>query len=451
MDRLDEHIYNYKLRRFWQKIIKEYDDTSRFKSQFHCGERSLKLPDVQPGIVVMANSEHATLWGFQHCKNAWTCPECSAVVMSRYSTNIACAIEALKKQGQSAFMVTLGIPHTYRMSCHQAFTILKRTWENFIHHGNKVHTNKNDAFSSFCIATNCTYRIRVCEMTWGQQNGWHPHYHALFFVDNDKLQSVLDWQQKLSDSWVHFARRNTLKVLSEDPQFDDAKKYVDLMYERQVLRDDPAFYISVDKKNRVIKQTSSLYICGWGANNELTGLHRKKAHEGRFTPTQLLEMAMKATDEKEYKKYAQLYREYAHATFKRQRMCMSHRLRQIVNEYKKTHDYFELYKKKLSASPTQEPMKVICWFTIKQWSDILSLELYNNCIVAEILQRARLPNGKKLIEEHLLNYGIDIRGNTPYPSQKRVESYFDKFGGEFQRVNDNADDRVMSQTVADIA
>lgn len=448
MDRLDEHIHDYKLRRYWQKLIAEFGDESRLKSQSSCGARTLNLPAIRPGIVVMANSKHSALWGFQHCFNAWACPECSAVVMSRYSTNIACAIEALKKQGQVAFMVTLGIPHTHRMSCKQAFEILQRTWANFIHHGNKHHKSaNNDAFSNFCAEVNCTYRIRVCEMTWGQHNGWNPHYHCLFFVDEKHLQDVLKWQKRLSDSWKHFARKNTLKVLADDPNFYDLENYIDILYERQLWNERPAFYISTDKKGKVIKQTSSLYICGWGADDELTGLKRKKAHKNRLTPIQILEKSMKATDEKIRIKYAKLYREFALATIKKQRMCMSNGLRMLITEYKKTHDYIELYKKKLSESPTaKEPMKVICWFTTKQWSDISELENLNDCIVPEILQRARLPDGKKLIEEYLLDYGVDIRDNPTYPSIQKVEAYFNKLGDEFRRVNENNDKQIMATT-----
>lgn len=448
MDRLDEHIHDYKLRRYWQSLIAEFGDESRLRSQLNCGIRNLKLPEIRPGVVVMANSEHSSLWGFQHCFNPWACPECSAIVMARYATNIACAIEALKKQGQVAFMVTLGIPHTHRMSCAQAFEILKRTWANFIHHGNKHQkTANNDAFSNFCAETNCTHRVKVCEMTWGQHNGWNPHYHCLFFVDKKHLQTVLKWQKRLSDSWIHFARKNTLKVLADDPQFKDLKNYVDILYIRHEFKDEPAFYISLTKDGKVKKQESSRYICGWGADSELTGLKRKKANKGRFTPFQMLEMSKNAADEKTRLKYARLYREFALATIKKQRTTMSSGLRILVTEYKKTHDYIELYKKKLSAHKTPtEPMKVVCWFTIKQWSDISELEETNNCIVSEILHRARLPDGKKSIEEYLLDYGIDIRDNPPYPSTKKVEAYFNKLSDEFRRVNENNDKQIMATT-----
>ena len=43
-------------------------------------------------------------------------------------------------------------------------------------------------------------RIVATEVTWGEQNGWHPHYHMIFFdhqIDANGLQSYLALNGKM--------------------------------------------------------------------------------------------------------------------------------------------------------------------------------------------------------------------------------------------------------------
>lgn len=424
---MDEHICNYELRDFWQQLIYDNHDTSRFKSQLHCGNTPLKIPGIQQGIVIVANDKQSKVWGVQHCKNAWVCPVCSAYVMSIYASNIAIAIDALEKQyNQCAFMVTLGIPHTYKMTCKQTYEILSQTWSYFIHHGNKKQKWQREPFNEFCAELNCTHRIRVCEFTWSPQNGWHPHFHCLFFVPKKNLQKVADWQERLSTRWNEFARKATLKVLSKDDRFNDPENYVEILYKRQELSDRPAFYISLNDDGTVRQSKSSMYICGWGADAELACQHRKQAQEGHFTPHELLKIAYETDDEQLKEKYCKLFRDYAFTTLTKRRMRMSQGLRQIIFNWKLTNDYVTLYKKKLAKNNAQS-FRFIVWFTTEQWSDLLLLQKLNRQpLITTILKLARAPDAKKLIEDFVLNYGIDISNNLPYIHKGFIEKCFNK-------------------------
>ena len=44
-------------------------------------------------------------------------------------------------------------------------------------------------------------RIVATEVTWGEQNGWHPHYHMILFFDHEinaqglQTRLALEWQR----------------------------------------------------------------------------------------------------------------------------------------------------------------------------------------------------------------------------------------------------------------
>lgn len=360
-------------------------------------------------------------WGTQHCRSSWACPVCSTRNMATYATNIYCAIEALRHQNIYGFMLTMTIPHTRMMKCEQAYQILLKTWKDFAHHGNTSKRNATDPFAKFCSEMQCKYRIRACEFTWGESNGWHPHFHCIFFVPKANLQKVLDYQERLAARWTKLARKNTLAILSEDKRFHDPKRYVELMYKRN-LSDLTSFHISTDKKGRVKPISSSKYMCGWGADSELTGLEVKNAKKGHYTPFGLLEMAMRTDNAELRKKYVNLFKAYDSATIGTYRVRMSRNLKKIIIAFKKTQDYITAYKKKLESAHAEKGiMKLVTWFTSEQWYNILGCEkITNQPVRTEILRMARGPNAKNAIEKYLLTFGIDTRDNVANPPKKAL-------------------------------
>lgn len=420
-----DEIVNHRLRSLWQRRI-EYDKNDRnkkFRTQYWCGKSMLRLPGIQHGVAILSNGEKSTIWGLQHCKNSWVCPVCSAINMAKYASDIACAIDALKKwHNEVPFMVTLSTQHILAFSCQQSYQILVKTWQKFYHHGNASKTNLNDPFSAFCSDVKCTHRIRACEFTYGE-NGWHPHFHCLFFVPKKKLQDVLKWQEKLSDRWYQCMRRAMKEVLKNDNRFP--ADFVDKNIKRKPF---PEFYISVDDKGKVIQINSSRYMCGWGGDAELTKLEFKHASEGHYTPNQMLELADEV-DKKgvpvQRNVWLNRYYQLAETTLGKRRVRMSRNLHSIVQKWKRTNDYIKVYKKKVLEMTGGKKYKLVAWFTEEQWSTILWLNQgMKYSITAEILEVARGPNAKQKIEEHMLNYGIDIRNNHPYFNKQLIENLF---------------------------
>ena len=115
-----------------RKIAKNPGDMKRMRSTFYCGSRVLNPgKGYEPGVFVLANNETARFWGTITCKNPWICPVCSARQMSKYATDVAVAIDALKERGQAAFMITFTVPHTNGMPCDETTEILRSRQSQF--------------------------------------------------------------------------------------------------------------------------------------------------------------------------------------------------------------------------------------------------------------------------------------------------------------------------------
>lgn len=480
---MQEAILDTRLQGKLRKIIAENlpDRLPYSKSIFYCGSKVLHQTGTNPAVFLLSNGEHSRFYGNTSCKNAWACPVCSAKLMAKYAAEIACAIDALAqpKYNQKAFMITFTIPHTRGMSCEETTEILYNTWKDFVIHGNKTVKANNktgkdkrwtmyDPFALFCETFNCKHRVRVGEFTYGE-HGWHPHFHCLFWVDKDKIKYAKSWENTLSRRWLELAKKNTIKywdkmaklnhatkVVKDDSRssdsalvvvgnknekvgvglgkaaevpeaickgVDDAKKNnrirAEIMYSR--LNDGSvAAYISVDKNGEVIVQKSSMYICGWGADRELTGNYQNKATaEGHLTPRQILEKATTEPGDK----FAQLYMDFVKAvrTKRHTRINFSTRsgIKQIIAEYKKTNQYIETLKKKATTNP-KLGMRVVCWFTEQQWRSLYWTETQiQDEIRAKLLELAK-ERDKRLIEEYLLQFGIDISKNPPHKLEEHI-------------------------------
>ena len=434
---IEEISDNKLLYAFRQLLDSSPDDRQRFKSTYWCGSQSIRQVGLEPGVFLLKNNRSARYAGVMTCKSAWLCPVCSARVMSKYASDIAAAIDALMvaSDKQIAAMFTFTIPHTSGMTCTETTEILFATWKDFIVHGNKTIKANNkkgrdkrwqmyDPFAKFCESFGCRYRVRVGEYTWGK-SGWHPHFHCLFWVDADKFKNVKAAEAELNARWLELAKRNTLKMWNKLYPTKREKNAIRLEAMYNNLNDESqGLYISKDKDGNVIKQESSWYICGWGADKELTGnIQNKASQEGHFTPRQLLEKYSQGDEHA-----GELYLEYCRATRIKlhRRIMFSKGLRNIIAKHKLTKIYQEAYKKKATAEVAANGIwRQVCWFKSHQWRDVCIVEnMTKTPIRYQLLKLALEDNGRKLIEDFLLSFNIDIRNNSQHG---RVDIYADTF------------------------
>jgi len=407
-----------KLRSFLQKYLDEHHKNEQeLKSLRLCGRSSFSFsPFGGPkNVYIMSNGEESSIMGTRTCKKSFGCPHCTPRIMAKYGTNIACAIEAMKKwYNQQAFMVTFTLPHSNKMSSKMTMQILKDTWRTFsrdLIKINREYTRKDgkvtkysvhsSPFARFRNELNIDLFIRVFEMTWCKQNGWHYHIHALFWTPKKNWNKILQYEDALNDYWWKCAKRTATKYLNKvnpEDKLNNALKVEQFYTEwRKKPATGPHRSVFISKENgKPIVQNSSHYITGWTGDLELTGEIRSKiASQGHYNVRQLLECAYENRDDPEtMNNFLELYVTAVKTIFRQKLIYTSTTkidgmtFNQIVAKWKLTNDFMEAYKKKCTQEGSKNlPWKVVAWFYEKEWLEICRLEhKTGNPIRAVILQ-----------------------------------------------------------------
>lgn len=378
------------------------------KSVRYCGSKIIKDKLTGNGgvFLLQSNSNNTKFWGTTSCNNTWYCPVCSARMMSKYASKIASLIEAMYAvKKQSAFMLTLTLPHHKFNSQEEITEILYQSWKDFVVHGNTVQKYwKNDVFANFCQQMNCTQRVRVAEYTYGK-SGWHPHFHCLFFVDDSKFNDVHLYEYDLQRRWEEIVSKNMFKWLKSHNERNVSDEQLKFRIEniwQKCNTGSKAAYISKDDNGEIIKQKSSMYICGWGADKELTGNYNRKANaNGHYTPYQVLLEAADGNEEFEkiYVNFMLTMRKNLH-----KRVNFSKGAKKIISEWRNTQGFTEYLKKKQQVAQ-KENWQILCWFNEEQWYEICNLDKHFP-IKSNILYLATLPNARDKIQFYLQYYDI---------------------------------------------
>lgn len=438
---LNEGISDSRLKGFLQKYIRDYSPLHKLNlsSIYFCGRSPLSLPGLPKGVYLLSNGTESVTLGTTHCNSSWACPVCTPKVMARYGDKIACAIDALATKGdQSAMMITMTIPHMPFMDCEDCLQLIMKAWRHFTKSsksktkdtftkkdGTTSHYKKNSgAFCKMCTELGIKHSVRVYEATHGE-NSWHIHIHGLLWCPNYKWEEIAQYEEPVFEYWWKCieleARKYWRAKLKDRP--DGQQKADELVndmcadWRKYPKTGHRSFYISKTKDGKIRKATSSRYICGWSTNHELTGLSQKTARNGHRSPTQILEDAYKNYYEKRdmdaVKKDMDLYLEYAKQTRGHNRINFSIGLNKIIEEWKTTEEYWLRCKKKAMDKEQKAPFKIVAYFTLQQWLNLLFVFYIDKDEdwLSEILELARLPNGRELIETYCLNYEVDIRDN----------------------------------------
>lgn len=439
---MTEEISDNRLKTFFQKWLIKHSDEYYLPNLKMCGSQIIKQMGATPAVFVLhnQNTDQTKFYGNTSCHSAWACPKCTAEVMAKKAAQIACGIDALKKlHHQSAIMITFTIPHTANMTCKESFQILLNTWRDFSKGGNRAYnsrqnyTLKNDLgkrgkkggalgvgekgtiktyfkgrnpYGAFRSELGIIHNVRVYEFTHGK-NAWHPHIHALFWIPDKNFKKVLNYEQELLDYWWHCTKKEAKKFWSTRLPKEKLDDFIETVYADWKKTPDThkSLYISKDPYNptKARRVSSSWYIAGWGGDREVTGNYQQKAsHNGNMTPFQIINKAFESSGE-EREEYLRLYAEYAQTTYKHRRCEFSKSgITKIINEFKQNIEYKETHKKK--DTPKWE---IVYWFNERQWKEILLMErISGHYIRDDILELARAPNAKKLINMFLENYNI---------------------------------------------
>lgn len=334
------------------------------------------------------------------CRNTWACPICTPRKMGKLAHAIGLFLEhAKKKLGLKACMVTFTIPHWHFLTCKDIMSVLYSSWKRF---------NKLEWFRKH-VKPLYTHYVKVTELTYGQ-NGWHPHFHCLFWSKD--ISKWGDNELTIRHYWLNIVR-DELDSKCRDILFAKyGKNYVNSSEWQQcspMLKDiipisdknEIGVHVSRNSNGNVSESEASAYICGWGADKEVTGNFNGKATaENHYTPFQLLEMSQFEP------KYFNKFLEYAIGTKGFHHYRFSHTgILSIIKKLWQQDQCEEFLKKNTSAA------KVICWFTSDEWYLINEIEYYHKFPMRFYI--IELSDDAQLLQSYLLSFGIDIRRRRP--------------------------------------
>lgn len=191
----------------------------------------------------------------QTCGSVWHCPVCAAKISERRRVELEACTALHKASGGGLALLTLTNSHSRAdrlvdLLAAQAVA-LKRFW-----------TDR----ASLCLfeKLGIVGHVRAVEVTHGNANGWHPHYHILLFLTRPLGPSAIKWfRAELAQRWLECCRAAGLPL-------PDLEHGADLRGAEWAAR----------------------YAAKWGLEQEVTKGHIKKGKEGRFTPWDLLRHAL---------------------------------------------------------------------------------------------------------------------------------------------------------------
>lgn len=433
---MNQEIYDARLQHFLRKVIFDmpYEMRERrLKSLYLCNRSPIPQSGGTPAAFVLRsdrNGGEAVTFGMNTCKNPWACPHCTAKMMTKYKTKIALALDALYEQKFFGIMITFTLPHLRYMSCNEITDILYNTYREFFRNAwNKKRRCKRSnklrssgVANSFIVENGFEWYARCSEYTWGKKNGWHPHFHCIFWLPRANAKKVdwNAWQEKLNAAWLEYGKRHTLKYWKENNLYESDERREMLANTLYMFKKDkvkPALYISRNADGTVQECKSSDYLCGWGADRELTGNIQKKAsHSGHLTPYQILEMAADGDAEMKEK-----YIEFMLSVTRKpvhHRVDLKSGLIKIIKAYRQTEGYKEIVKKKREGVASWE---LFAWFSERQWLDLCSADKFSP-VISNILYLAAI-NRKDLLREYLKVFNIELI-ERPHVFGQHVENIF---------------------------
>lgn len=290
------------------------------------------LGDIQ---IVKGIHKKAFYQGLLVCGRVWLCPVCAAKIAERRRQELRDAIKAAISMGMRVYFVTLTVKHGIGDDLQE---LLDKQAKALNRLSSGKYSIKNQLRSIYADKEeDCPEihgYIRALEVTHGNENGFHPHFHLLVFTSQGMPESVLRYVY--SDAWKRACR------LSGLPEPSD---------ERGVTVQDGSH--------------AAKYASKWGLEDEMTKAHAKATKRKGLTPWGMLRASLDG-DDPDYPpaRASALFRVYAKAFHGRRQLFWSNGLRKLLQLAQ------ELTDEELIAQAEDEQVTLLATITVKQWRAI---------------------------------------------------------------------------------
>jgi hypothetical protein len=161
-------------------------------------------------------------------------------------------------------MISFTLSHKREDSLRDTLNVLSEAWRDM---------TQCKCFAEYRKAKTTKGHVRSLEVTWGKANGWHPHYHALFFMPD--TNRIAGFYSDIRTMWFEAVERAGGSSTWE--------RGCNLT----VCDNSIAAYVAKwghDPANETLPQ-----LTRWGKAQEMTRGPMKEAEKDRYTPFEMLE------------------------------------------------------------------------------------------------------------------------------------------------------------------
>ena len=244
-------IERFALQEMARSILREMIERNGKMTYVHQVRNCLRAKITKKkGVTLFYNveREQANFGNLQRCYSVWNCPICSMTITEGRRSELKQGLANWIDAGGHAYLVTFTNSHHKGDNLADLLQGQKKAFVKFWEKRKVKEMLKRLGYQGRIVAT---------EVTWGEQNGWHPHYHMIFFFDHEINSQGI--QSYLALEWQDACVKAGLKA--------------------------PDLIHGVDVRNGT---RAAEYVSKWGLEEEVTKGHLKKGLNGSLTPFDLL-------------------------------------------------------------------------------------------------------------------------------------------------------------------
>lgn len=222
----------------------------------------------KPAIFKHEETGSTFYGGLVICGSGRACPVCSVKIGEKRAGEIKKAVRQWVDSGGICLFVTLTFPH-YRKDT------LSELVDSF--QGSLKRFRKGASFDRIKASLGYGGVIRSVENTWGEENGWHPHSHEIWFVRPGEGFDLEALRLRLFEKWKAAVVASGLDA----PSFERGL-VVKVAETEEETRERLAEYMA----KTGLEQDADAPV--WGVDDELVKANFKRGKPGRFTPFDFL-------------------------------------------------------------------------------------------------------------------------------------------------------------------
>lgn len=267
--------------------------------------------------------------GLQTCALPWLCAVCAPKIAERRAGEIESAMTVCKAQGGQVLMPTFTVPHGRQDPLVDTLDLIKKALRAMA---------MSRRYKQLQTRLGVEGRVIATEITHGEANGWHPHFHELWFFERAGVD-MLALEAELFVMW----RAACLKFGLGEP----SRKYG----------------VVVQDGSRAAQYVAKMSDKEWTLADEIAKASSKSGRKGSRSAWQLLDCILDPEASPAHQKRAHaLFREYAEATKGRRQLVWTPGL-------KKRYAIVDMNDEELCAQVEEESI-LIAQIPLDAWKAI---------------------------------------------------------------------------------